>query len=71
MNTEYNKTKDFLKGEELADELQVSVTTVYRLVTERKIPFFKVGRQIRFNLDKVKNSFNIDSIEDVYGSNKK
>jgi excisionase family DNA binding protein len=37
-----------LTTEQLADYLKVDKFTVYRLVTQRKIPAFKVGNQWRF-----------------------
>lgn len=54
---------------QVADYLRVDKFTVYRLVTQKNIPAFKVGNQWRFNKDMIdawllKNS-NIDE-ESVY-----
>ena len=35
---------------ELAAYLKISVDGVYAMVHERKIPYFKVGRRVRFDL---------------------
>jgi excisionase family DNA binding protein len=37
----------------LADELGVNVSFVRRLVWERRIPYFKIGKLIRFDLAEV------------------
>ncbi len=37
----------------LAERLGVSERFVRRLVEERRIPFFKIGRHVRFDLDDV------------------
>ena len=39
--------------DELADHLGVSVRHVRRLVSERRIPFHKWGRLLRFDVDQV------------------
>ena len=39
--------------EQLADHLGVSVRHVRRLVSERRIPFHKWGRLLRFDIDQV------------------
>ena len=39
--------------QELAEFLGVKVNTVYLWVEQKRIPFVKVGRLVRFNLDEV------------------
>jgi len=34
--------------DEIAERLNVSKTTIYRLVERRQLPFYKVGRSLRF-----------------------
>ena len=56
--------ENLLTTAELAEYLKVDKFTVYRLVTQKNIPAFKVGNQWRFNKDMIdawllKNS-NID-----------
>jgi len=63
MNTDINTAKNFLTINELAKELQVSVATIRRLVADRRIPFFKVGKQLRFNLEKSIKSLEVKSID--------
>lgn len=39
---------EFLNTEELARYLKISKTSVYRFITKRSIPFYKIGHNIRF-----------------------
>jgi excisionase family DNA binding protein len=41
-------TIEFLTTEELAIMLSVSRTSVYRLISRRQIPFYKIGHNVRF-----------------------
>jgi excisionase family DNA binding protein len=45
-----------LTAEELADVLQVDKATVYGWVKAKEIPYLKVGRLLRFNLQAVLDS---------------
>jgi excisionase family DNA binding protein len=61
--------ENLLTTAQVAEYLRVDKFTVYRLVTQKNIPAFKVGNQWRFNKDMIdawllKNS-NIDE-ESVY-----
>lgn len=40
--------KKFLSPKELKDVLGISLPTVYRLIESRKLPFFKIGKSLRF-----------------------
>lgn len=40
--------------DELADILNISKSSVYRLIEGRKLPFYKVGGSLRFQDDDVK-----------------
>ena len=42
--------KKIMDVKELAAYLKISVDGVYAMVHERKIPYFKVGRRVRFDL---------------------
>jgi excisionase family DNA binding protein len=45
--------KQWLNAEELAEEFGISVPSQNRYRAERKIPFSKVGRFIRYNRDDI------------------
>ncbi|MBI4855009.1 MAG: helix-turn-helix domain-containing protein [Acidobacteria bacterium] len=52
-----NKQKDFLTARQLADVLQISLSTVHRLRRQGRIPAVMVtSRLIRFNLRDVRNA---------------
>jgi excisionase family DNA binding protein len=48
-----NVADDVLTLKEVANYLKVTERTIYRLVAERKIPAFKVGRSWRFRLSEI------------------
>lgn len=41
-------TRDLLTAKEVAEYLRVNQYTIYRLVSQKKLPAFKVGSQWRF-----------------------
>lgn len=45
--------ENLLTTEQLAEYLRVDKFTIYRLVTRRKIPAFKIGKQWRFKRDMI------------------
>jgi excisionase family DNA binding protein len=47
------KIKALLSSDELAEYLGISVSTVYRLVESRQIPFYKLGRGLRFKQEDI------------------
>jgi len=47
--------KNFLKPDELASFLNISRLSLYRLTNKRKIPFYKVGRNLRFKREDIIN----------------
>jgi len=42
------KPDEFLTTKEVAEYLRVDMYTIYRLVSQRKIPAFKIGNQWRY-----------------------
>lgn len=48
---------------EAASSLNISVSTLYKWVEHRKIPFIKAGRSIRFDKLKIDNWINRRSIK--------
>ena len=45
--------RDYATVPELAERLRVSRHTIYTWVSQRRIPFLKVGRLLRFDLNAV------------------
>lgn len=43
-----NLSSDFLTAEEVAEYLRLPLSTVYKLVQDKKLPGFKVGKHWRF-----------------------
>jgi len=43
----------YLSPQELAEMLRVDITTVYGWTSDRKIPFIKIGRLVRFDFIKI------------------
>ncbi len=50
---ENQNQKNLLTIEQLAEELQVSVWTLYTWTSQKRIPFVKAGRLLRFRLKDV------------------
>jgi excisionase family DNA binding protein len=50
--------------ERLAEELSVSTHTLYSWVAQRRIPFIKVGRLLRFDLDAIERWLGDHSVTD-------
>ncbi len=49
VKTETKPEKNILTIQELSDWLSISVSGLYHWVTVKEIPYFRVGRYIRFN----------------------
>ena len=47
--------KRFIGTEELAQYMDLSINTIYSWVCMRKIPFFKMGRLVKFDLKEIEN----------------
>lgn len=48
-------TKEICDIQELSSYLKVSVSEVRKLVRENKVPFFRIGNRLRFDLKKINN----------------
>ena len=48
-------TTDFLTAEEVAVYLRLPLSTVYKLVQDKRIPGFKVGKHWRFRRETMEN----------------
>jgi excisionase family DNA binding protein len=44
---------DFMTADEVAEYLRLPLSTVYKLVQDKKIPGFKVGKHWRFRKDTI------------------
>ena len=42
-----------LSPQELSDVLSISIETVYAWTSQKRIPYIKMGRLVRFNMDEV------------------
>ena len=42
-----------LSPQELSDVLSISIETVYAWTSQKRIPYIKMGRLVRFNADEV------------------
>ena len=51
--------------DELAKILNVSQTTIYRIIEARKIPFYRVSGSIRFDKKDVANYLNEKRVESI------
>lgn len=57
--------KHFLNPTELAEYFGVSLKTVYRLMENRKISFYKIGRCVRFRKEDVEKYNNRVLVESI------
>lgn len=48
-------TKEICDIQTLSSYLKVSVSEVRKLVREKKVPYFRVGNRLRFDLKKINN----------------
>ena len=61
-------SRKLLNIEELSEHLGITVNTAYSWVSQKKVPYIKVGRLVRFDMDKInewveQNSVEVYSIE--------
>ncbi|MBA3051806.1 helix-turn-helix domain-containing protein [bacterium] len=71
-NKETQKEWEWMKLKETAEYLQISQTSLYRMLTSKKIPASKVGRQWRFNRTRIEQWLETEDImlKDVVENNK-
>ena len=48
-----DKISELMNIEQLADRLGITVRHVRRLVAERRLPYYKVGRLVRFSATEI------------------
>lgn len=59
-----NVNRRLLNVEEVAHMLDMSTGTIYKWVTQRKIPFVKCGRLTKFDLQKIELWIEENSMEE-------
>lgn len=47
--------KEYIGTEDLAEMLNISISTVYSWTHSKKIPFLKVGSKLLFSVDRIKS----------------
>jgi excisionase family DNA binding protein len=52
---EGHMNSEFLTAEEVAEYLRLPLSTVYKLVQDKRLPGFKVGKHWRFRKDAIQN----------------
>ena len=57
---QYEQHKNLVGAEELASHLGVGVQWVYDQIALGRIPHFKVGKYLRFDLDEVLGQYRIE-----------
>jgi len=62
--------KKFLNIKELSEYLGVTVNTLYAWVNQRKIPYLKMGRLVRFDREKVEKWVESNAVE-IYAREQK
>ena len=58
--------KKLISRRELAESLQVTYMTIHNLTKAKKIPFYQVGGQYRYDLEEVKKSFINQTTKEVH-----
>jgi putative molybdopterin biosynthesis protein len=56
-------TEKYLTPRELTEVLRVSMSTVYRLVEGRHLPFYRFGRKLRFAMSDVEEYLRKSRVE--------
>lgn len=65
MQSKFNTITKLYTPAELGKFLNVSKTTVYRLIESNRIPFYKIKGSIRFSHEDVLNYLNNNRIEPI------
>lgn len=63
MKTDLNKR--LLTPNELAEYFRISLSSVYRLVDKRVLPFYKVNNSLRFDINEINEYLKSNRIESV------
>jgi len=60
-----SSVKKLITPEDLMKLLNISKSSVYRLVDKRSIPFYKIGGNLRFSIDDIEGYLNTVKIEPI------
>lgn len=60
-----SNTTELLTVDQVSNILNVSKTSVYRLVSSRSLPFYKLGHNLRFRKDDVLEFMNKNYVESI------
>mgnify|MGYP000950884385 CR=1 FL=1 len=60
-----SSVKKLITPEDLMKFLNISKSSVYRLVDKRSIPFYKIGGNLRFSIDDIEGYLNTVKIEPI------
>ena len=55
--------KQFIGVKELAEYLGIRVNTIYMWTFQKKIPYFKIGKLVKFDLEEIDNWLNGKKVE--------
>ena len=64
MGNSINLYKRLLNVEELSDYIGTPVGTLYQWVSQRKIPYVKLGRSTKFDIEKIQEWIRVNSVEE-------
>jgi len=53
MNKERMENKQYLSAKEVSRYMGISIHTVYLWIQLKKIPYYKIGKVVRFNLQEI------------------
>lgn len=56
--------KRLIDVQELSDMLDISVNTAYAMVSQRRIPFVKIGRLTKFDIERIEEWIEEHSTEE-------
>lgn len=60
-----SNTTELLTVDQVAKLLNISKTSIYRLVSSRLIPFYKLGHNLRFRKDDIEEFMNKNYVESI------
>ncbi|MCX6792923.1 MAG: helix-turn-helix domain-containing protein [Candidatus Falkowbacteria bacterium] len=60
-----SNTNDLITPEELALIIKMSKSSIYRLVKERKIPFYKISGSLRFRISDIEKCIDSSRVEAI------